>query len=84
MRIENIILMVLLTGSERLMDVIDVVRQSDVRMSLHDFVEYYMEPVRTRTFNVISLEFSDSQSVPSVVYDHKLSNFKIILFSNLK
>ena len=57
MRHANVILMVLLTGSERLMDVIDVVRQSDVRMSLHDFVEYYIEPVRTRTFNVISLEF---------------------------
>ena len=72
MRHANVILMVLLTGSERLMDVIDVVRQSDVRMSLHDFVEYYIEPVRTRTFNVISLEFSDSQSV---VCGHKLYNF---------
>lgn len=72
MRHANVILMVLLTGSERLMDVIDVVRQSDVRMSLHDFVEYYIEPVRTRTFNVISLEFSDSQSV---VHGHKLCNF---------
>jgi hypothetical protein len=79
MRQENVILMVFLTGSERLMDVIDVVRQSDVRMSLHDFVEYYMEPVRTRTFNVISLEFSDSQSVPSVVYEHKLFNLTKII-----
>lgn len=40
------------------MDVIDVTRQSNIRMKLKDFVEYYNSPSRTRVFNVISLEFT--------------------------
>ncbi|XP_069693669.1 lysine-specific demethylase 7B-like isoform X2 [Periplaneta americana] len=47
-------------GSEREVDVIDVTRQTDIRMKLGEFVEYYMTPheQRTKTLNVISLEFS--------------------------
>ncbi len=46
-----------------MMDVVDVTRQADIRMSLHDYVEYYTDPSRSKIFNVISLEFSDSQWV---------------------
>lgn len=42
------------------MDVIDVTRQSNIRMKLRDFVEYYNSPSRTRVFNVISLEFTNT------------------------
>ena len=44
-----------------MIDVIDVTKQSDVRMSLADYVEYYNNPLRPKVFNVISLEFSDKQ-----------------------
>lgn len=42
------------------MDVIDVMKQSNVRMKLRDFVEYYNDPCRTRVLNVISLEFTNT------------------------
>ncbi|XP_011630466.1 histone lysine demethylase PHF8-like isoform X1 [Pogonomyrmex barbatus] len=47
-------------GGDRDMDVIDVTRQSNIRMKLKDFVEYYNSPSRTRVFNVISLEFTNT------------------------
>jgi len=47
-------------GPDREVDVIDVTRQTDIRMKLSEFVEYYTSPPeqRTKTLNVISLEFS--------------------------
>lgn len=42
------------------MDVIDVTRQSNIRMKLRDFVEYFNSPSRTRVLNVISLEFTNT------------------------
>lgn len=42
------------------MDVIDVTRQSNIRMKLRDFVEYFNTPCRTRILNVISLEFTNT------------------------
>jgi lysine-specific demethylase PHF8 len=47
-------------GSDREVDVIDVTRQTDIRMKLGEFVEYYSSPPeqRTKILNVISLEFS--------------------------
>ena len=47
-------------GSDCEVDVIDVARQTDVRMKLSEFVEYYTSPPeqRMKTLNVISLEFS--------------------------
>ena len=50
-------------GSDRLLDVIDVTRQADVRMTMREFVEYYENPNRTKIFNVISLEFSETRYV---------------------
>ncbi|XP_051961871.1 histone lysine demethylase PHF8 [Xyrauchen texanus] len=48
-------------GGDKEIDVIDVVRQADLKMKLGDFVEYYNSPNRDRVLNVISLEFSDTR-----------------------
>ncbi|XP_018325995.1 lysine-specific demethylase 7B isoform X2 [Agrilus planipennis] len=47
-------------GGDTELDVIDVTRQSDIRMKLRDFVAYFNSLNRTRIFNVVSLEFSDT------------------------
>lgn len=52
---------VLITGSDKEIDVIDVSRQCDLKMRLGDFVEYYNSPNRDKVFNVISLEFSETR-----------------------
>uniref|UniRef100_A0A4W4F3T0 Uncharacterized protein n=1 Tax=Electrophorus electricus TaxID=8005 RepID=A0A4W4F3T0_ELEEL len=48
-------------GSDKEIDVIDVIRQADLKMKLGDFVEYYNSPNREKVLNVISLEFSDTR-----------------------
>ncbi|XP_031650505.1 histone lysine demethylase PHF8 isoform X1 [Oncorhynchus kisutch] len=48
-------------GPDRVIDVIDVSRQADLKMCLGDFVEYYNSPNRDRVLNVISLEFSETR-----------------------
>uniref|UniRef100_A0AAR2M000 PHD finger protein 8 n=1 Tax=Pygocentrus nattereri TaxID=42514 RepID=A0AAR2M000_PYGNA len=48
-------------GSDKEIDVIDVIRQADLKMKLGDFVAYYNSPNRDRVLNVISLEFSDTR-----------------------
>lgn len=48
-------------GSDRVIDVIDVTRQADLRMTLGEFVEYYTNPLRPKVYNVISLEFTDTR-----------------------
>lgn len=48
----------LAVGSMRELDVIDVVKQSDLKMLMREFVEYYNNPKKSRILNVISLEFS--------------------------
>ncbi|XP_022901200.2 lysine-specific demethylase 7B-like isoform X1 [Onthophagus taurus] len=45
-------------GGDHEMDVIDVTRQTDVKMKLRDFVAYFNSLNRMRVFNVVSLEFS--------------------------
>lgn len=42
------------------MDVIDVSQQNNLRMKLRDFVEYFNDPYRSKVFNVISLEFTNT------------------------
>ncbi|XP_050314643.1 histone lysine demethylase PHF8-like isoform X2 [Anthonomus grandis grandis] len=49
-----------LVGDDKEIDVIDVCRQSNVRMTLGDFVDYVINSGRTRIFNVVSLEFSNT------------------------
>ena len=48
-------------GPDKEIDVIDVSRQSDMKMRLEEFVEYYNSPNRDRVLNVISLEFSETR-----------------------
>ncbi|KAL4655478.1 histone lysine demethylase PHF8-like [Arapaima gigas] len=48
-------------GGDKEIDVIDVRRQADLKMSLGEFVEYYNSPNRDRVLNVISLEFSETR-----------------------
>lgn len=52
-------------GTDKEIDVIDVVRQADLKMKLGDFAEYYNSPNRDRVLNVISLEFSDTRYADS-------------------
>ncbi|KAK7085109.1 Lsd1/2 complex PHD finger containing protein Phf2 [Halocaridina rubra] len=47
-------------GPEFEVDVIDVQRQTDVKMQLHEFIEYFLSPARTTVLNLISLEFSST------------------------
>ena len=45
----------------REIDVIDVARQEDCKMLMREWVEYYNSPNRKKTYNVISLEFSNTK-----------------------
>ncbi|KAF5283043.1 hypothetical protein FQR65_LT14104 [Abscondita terminalis] len=42
------------------LDVIDVTRQSDIKMNLSEYVAYYNSADRIRIFNVVSLEFTET------------------------
>ena len=44
-----------------MIDVIDVARQVDSKMTLHNYVRYFTSPSRPKVLNVISLEFSDTK-----------------------
>ncbi|XP_055979881.1 lysine-specific demethylase 7A [Sorex fumeus] len=48
-------------GGDKVIDVIDVARQADSKMTLHNYVQYFMNPNRPKVLNVISLEFSDTK-----------------------
>nr|XP_033806802.1 lysine-specific demethylase 7A isoform X2 [Geotrypetes seraphini] len=48
-------------GGDKVIDVIDVARQADSKMKLHNFIKYFMNPERPKVLNVISLEFSDTK-----------------------
>ncbi|XP_064605290.1 histone lysine demethylase PHF8-like isoform X2 [Liolophura sinensis] len=54
-------------GSMREIDVIDVSRQEDYKMLMREWTEYYNSPNRTKIFNVISLEFSNTRLSELVV-----------------
>lgn len=43
------------------MDVIDVTKQTDGKMKLKEFVDYYYSTNRKKVLNVINLEFSDTR-----------------------
>lgn len=47
-------------GGEKDIDVIDVGRQSNIKMKLAEYVDYFLSLNRTRVFNVVSLEFSNT------------------------
>eukprot|EP00063_Salmo_salar_P014795 XP_013989630.1 PREDICTED: lysine-specific demethylase phf2-like [Salmo salar] len=42
-------------------DVIDVTKQTDSKMKLKDFVDYYYSTNRKKVLNIINLEFSDKR-----------------------
>ena len=48
-------------GSMREIDVIDVAKQEDYKMLMREWTEYYNSPHRSKTYNVISLEFSNTK-----------------------
>ena len=50
-----------ISGSMREIDVIDVARQEDYKMLMREWTEYYNSPNRSKIFNVISLEFSQTK-----------------------
>ncbi|KAM7177854.1 lysine-specific demethylase 7A isoform 2-T2 [Macrochelys suwanniensis] len=52
---------VLEKGGDKVIDVIDVARQADSKMKLHNYIKYFMNPDRPKVLNVISLEFSDTK-----------------------
>ena len=49
-----------IVGSNFVLDVIDVHRQIDAKMTLADFAHYFISDNRDRIFNVISFEFSET------------------------
>uniref|UniRef100_A0A8C4N3N2 Uncharacterized protein n=1 Tax=Eptatretus burgeri TaxID=7764 RepID=A0A8C4N3N2_EPTBU len=53
-------------GGDRIIDVIDVARQAGIKMSLHEFVQFYTNSNRSNILNVISLEFSNTRLSPLV------------------
>lgn len=54
-------LLLLHTGGDKVIDVIDVARQADSKIKLSTFVKYYYGSQRPKVLNVISLEFSDTK-----------------------
>lgn len=48
-------------GSDRMVDVIDVERQTDILMSMQEFADYFMSPNRNKLLNLISLEFTHTK-----------------------
>ncbi|XP_031621168.1 jmjC domain-containing histone demethylation protein 1 [Contarinia nasturtii] len=48
-------------GSKRLLDVMDVNTQKNLRMTMKEWQQYYEDPHKTRLLNVISLEFSHTK-----------------------
>lgn len=48
-------------GSKRMLDVMDVNTQKNVRMTMKEWQQYYENPEKDRLLNVISLEFSHTK-----------------------
>ncbi|UYV69671.1 PHF2 [Cordylochernes scorpioides] len=48
-------------GEDFSFPVIDVTRQNDIRMTMREWVDYFLDPNRSKVYNVISLEFSNTR-----------------------
>lgn len=48
-------------GPDVLVDVVDVTKQTDSKMKLKEFVDYYYSTNRKKVLNVINLEFSQTR-----------------------
>lgn len=51
----------LCVGPDVPVDVVDVTKQTDSKMKLKEFVDYYYSTNRKKVLNVINLEFSDTR-----------------------
>lgn len=54
---------VIFSGPDIGVDVVDVTKQTDSKMKLKEFVDYYYSTNRKKVLNVINLEFSDTRYV---------------------
>lgn len=52
---------VIISGPDVGVDVVDVTKQTDSKMKLKEFVDYYYSTNRKKVLNVINLEFSDTR-----------------------
>lgn len=52
---------VVVSGPDVSVDVVDVTKQTDSKMKLKEFVDYYYSTNRKKVLNVINLEFSDTR-----------------------
>lgn len=52
---------VIVLGPDVGVDVVDVTKQTDSKMKLKEFVDYYYSTNRKKVLNVINLEFSDAR-----------------------
>lgn len=52
---------VIVSGPDVGVDVVDVTKQTDSKMKLKEFVDYYYSTNRKKVLNVINLEFSDTR-----------------------
>lgn len=52
---------VVVSGPDVGVDVVDVTKQTDSKMKLKEFVDYYYSTNRKKVLNVINLEFSDAR-----------------------
>lgn len=71
-------------GGDKMIDVIDVARQADSKIKLHNYIKYFTNPDRPKVLNVISLEFSDTKWVYgfcTVVYKF-CNNRKLLIHAN--
>lgn len=49
------------SGPDVSVDVVDVTKQTDSKMKLKEFVDYYYSTNRKKVLNIINLEFSDTR-----------------------
>lgn len=52
---------VVISGPDVGVDVVDVTKQTNSKMKLKEFVDYYYSTNRKKVLNVINLEFSDAR-----------------------
>lgn len=76
-----------ITGSRRVLDVMDVNTQKNVEMSMKEWQRYYDDPNKDKLLNVISLEFSHTKlenyvQTPNVVsiYCFKVMCYNLIYY----
>ena len=60
---------VTVSGPDVGVDVVDVTKQTDSKMKLKEFVDYYYSTNRKKVLNVINLEFSDARYCTRSVSD---------------